>query len=78
MVRQFKHHEKKLLKKVDFFNVRIDLVVVLFYFSFHTASIVETRCEPSRDQNYAQISHTGSGGLPQVRTDNHMLRLLID
>jgi len=22
MVRQFKHHEKKLLKKVDFFNVR--------------------------------------------------------
>ena len=31
MVRQFKHHEKKLLKKVDFFNVRINLVVVFLF-----------------------------------------------
>ncbi len=30
MVRQFKHHEKRLLKKVDFFNVRYIIRLVVF------------------------------------------------
>ena len=58
MVRQFKHHEKKLLKKVDFFNVRsiIRLVVFVILHNF----VVEARCKPPGDQNYAQVSHTRS------------------
>lgn len=64
MVRQFKYHEQKLLKKVDFLNVRtprMDRPLALM-----ALSSVEARCKPSRDQGHAEVPHPGQRGLPQV------------
>jgi U3 small nucleolar ribonucleoprotein protein IMP3 len=62
MVRKLKHHEQKLLKKVDFLAVRAP---------GHPETTpdpraVEAGCKHTRDQGPPQIPHTAPGGLPQV------------
>jgi hypothetical protein len=48
MVRQFKHHEKKLLKKVDFFNVRR-------WFLFFVTSLSHRSNQWKQDANLREI-----------------------
>lgn len=82
IMRQLKHHEKKLLKKVDFLNVsmsrrarsargphsRPDLARLTSLPSpLDLAHIaVEAGCVPARGRRDAQVPHPGPRGLPQV------------
>lgn len=64
MVRQLKHHEQKLLKKVDFLNVCFS---PMFFCHIPHLLAVEARCKSSRDQGYAPVPHPGQRRLPQVK-----------
>lgn len=61
-MRQLKHHEQKLLKKVDFLNVCLPLP------SQDSSSkySVEAGCLAAGKHCHAQVPHTGPGRLPQV------------
>ena len=64
MVRKLKYHEQKLLKKVDFLNVRFVFVSSPSGYKPH---IVEARCKSTRDKGHASLSYPGQRGLSQVR-----------
>lgn len=69
MVRQFKYHEQKLLKKVDFLNVRPTL---LSYFPnvlilILNTPAVEARRKFARNQGHAALPYPRPRRLPQIQ-----------
>jgi hypothetical protein len=81
-MRELKYHEKKLLKKVDFLNVRLFLSLASFLLLRIAISPhfpVEARRPPSRNKSHEKIPHTRPRGLPQVgRAPSSSLRRAID
>ncbi len=65
MVRKLKHHEQKLLKKVDFLNVRLLSLHPGHYQNLRLS--VETRCEPPRDKGSPSLPHPKPRGLSQIQ-----------
>jgi hypothetical protein len=79
-MRQLKHHEQKLLKKVDFLNVstgsaRSSSLLKIMPVEPQTPGTsltrpVEAGCVVARNQGDAKVSHPRSRRLPQVRVED--------
>ena len=75
VMRQLKHHEKKLLKKVDFLNVRNKYSLVSSQ-PLMEKNLVEAGLKLARDQDSAPVSYPAARRLPQVQQTRRQPQVL--